>query len=105
MCHFDPPTLLRVTVVCISNFTPIVTYVVKHHFLATLGRRFKWYNILGSQALNQYRLEVSKKVQHDLVPHGASKIQDAKVGSPSKLHFCTVNQILQTLTDCNFGVS
>ena len=32
---------IRTTIVCISNFTPIVTYVVKHHFLASLGRHFK----------------------------------------------------------------
>ena len=41
-------------------------------------------------------------VQHDLVPQLASKIKDAKDRSPLKLHFCSGNQILQTLTACNF---
>ena len=47
-------------------------------------------------------MKVSKKVQHDLLPQGASKIQYAKVGSPSTLYFCTVNEILQILTNCKF---
>ena len=49
----------------------------------------------------KYWLEVSKKVKHDPVPQGASKLQDAKVGSYWKFYFCAVNKVLQNLTDYN----
>ena len=56
--------------------------VVKHDFLAWPSRPFKCCNTNNSLGLlRDINWRFPKKVKHNLVPQGASELQDVKVGN------------------------